>query len=179
MSFNRRRAECTITARHHLLNEPDRKVRVAVALLKNPSRYDMLVEKVTELGASAIIPLITERTIPSTGKTSRWQKIALGAMKQSCRCILPEVSLPVHFDTFLSYETGDSLKVIPDRSGDYPSIRTIPVVQETVNICIGPEGGFSEDEVRKAIVAGYVPVSLGSRRLRTETAAIVAVSAVI
>src|SRR5512138_1842908 len=75
-----RRARCRITAKHPLLHEPRTRLILAVALLKNPSRYDTLVEKGTELGVSEFVPLLTERTISRHGRVERWSSIALSAM---------------------------------------------------------------------------------------------------
>ena len=82
------------------MNRPSASI-LAAALLKNPSRYDYLIEKATEIGVRAIIPLITERTIPRHARTDRWQKLALAAMKQSGRCVLPDVHEPMTLDALI------------------------------------------------------------------------------
>src|SRR5258707_81233 len=84
-------ARGTITRGYTNLHEPRIDVTVAVGILKNPSKFDFLVEKVTELGVRQIVPLLTERTIPAHAKIDRWQKLALAAMKQSGRSFLPRV----------------------------------------------------------------------------------------
>lgn len=175
--ISRRSARCSIRTRHVRLNEPARSVVVAVALLKNSAKFDYVVEKATELGAAGIIPLLTERTIPRSARIDRWSKIALAAMKQSGRCCLPGVRPLVAFGDFLQQSGSDSLRVIPHEKTERPRLRdVIETGKMPVQICIGPEGGFSDEEIQRAVSAGYIPVSLGTRRLRTETAAIVSVA---
>ena len=177
--ISKRTARCEITATHSRLNEPQIDVTLGVAILKNASKFDFLVEKVTELGVNTIVPLITERTIPIHAKTARWQKLALAAMKQSCRCVLPAVKELVHFNDFLTSTSQHSLRLIPHEKAVRPLTEACRLASKqaasSIIICIGPEGGFSEAEITHAQGAGFVPVSLGPRRLRTETAAIASV----
>lgn len=158
--------------RHH---EPARDIVLAVGILKNPSKFDFLVEKVTELGVNRIIPLVTERTIPRRAKVDRWQKLALAAMKQCGRSYLPLVDRLTEFTEFLSGPLACDLKLIAHEKAN----RTISVDQlhdkrhRSIALIIGPEGGFAEKEVQLALEHGYTAVNLGERRLRTETAATV------
>lgn len=171
-----RHARCRILRQHYRLHESDVDVTLAVAMLKNGSKFDFLVEKCTELGVNTIVPLRTERTIPQHARTDRWQKLALAAMKQSARCILPTVHEVQAFDLFLSSTPHSFLKIIPHEKVESPMITEALRTRDyqRVVVCIGPEGGFSDDEIAQARSAGFRPVSLGTRRLRTETAAIVA-----
>lgn len=177
--ITKRTARCSIQTTHSRLHEPPLDVTLAVGLLKNPSKFDFLVEKCTELGVNSFFPLITERTIPRHAKTDRWQKLALAAMKQSGRCVLPKVHEPRSFSDYVSSTLTSSLKIIPHEKIKAPTIGEL--LREKTNtsivICIGPEGGFSEEEITHAESFGFLPVSLGERRLRTETAAIVAAAA--
>ena len=167
------KARCRITGKYPLLNEPRTRLTLAVALLKNPSRYDTVVEKGTEIGVSAFVPLLTERTIPRHERTGRWTKIALSAMKQSGRCVLPRIHPPRTFADFVASARGTSLRFLAHEGADAAplTIAASPEGREIVG-CVGPEGGFSAEEVAFAAAAGFQIVSLGSRRLRTETAAI-------
>jgi len=175
--ITRRSAQCAISARHVRLNEPARDVFVAAALLKSSAAFDYLVEKATELGAAGFIPLITERTIPRHARIERWQKIALAAMKQSGRCLLPEVRPLVPYRDFLQKPGSDLLRVIPHEKTERPHLRDVAgTAMMAMQICIGPEGGFSEEEIQQAASAGFIPVSLGPRRLRAETAATISVA---
>ncbi len=178
--ISRRSARCSISRRYVRLNEPARNVVVAVALLKNSGKFDYLVEKATELGAAGFVPLLTERTIPRHARIDRWRKIALAAMKQSGRCFLPEVHPMIPFGDFLRKSGSDSLRVIPHEKTERPRLRdVIETGRMPVQVCIGPEGGFSEVEIQLAVSAGFIPASLGPRRLRTETAAIISVALVL
>jgi 16S rRNA (uracil1498-N3)-methyltransferase len=179
--ITKRSALCTILSHHRRLHEPDIDVTLAVALLKNASNFDFLVEKTTELGVNAIIPLLTERTIPRHAKKDRWQKLALAAMKQSGRCVLPSVASLTSFKDFLAVTKTASLRLIPHERVESPSItQTLQRGGDSsIVVCIGPEGGFSDEEIDSAIRTGFTPISLGTRRLRTETAAIVAVASVL
>lgn len=176
-------AECEILDVNHRVNEPKIDVTLAVSLLRNPSRFDFLVEKVTELGVRTIVPLLCERTIPRGEKHARIEKIALSAMKQCGRSYLPKtqplMSLASLLDTADEYE----LRLIPhektEQSHFIGSVLQHHTQVRSALIVIGPEGGFSEQEMTLADGKGLVPISLGPRRLRAETAAISAVSWVV
>lgn len=172
--FTKHTARCRILQRHDRLHEQRRHVVIAAAVLKNSSRYDILVEKCTELGVNALVPLQTERTFPHHAKITRWQKIALAAMKQSERCLLPTIHDLRSFRDFLSSIPATSLKLLPHEKVTAPMMNEVVRDASSVVVCIGPEGGFSDKEVSAARAAGFQSVSLGPRRLRTETAAIVA-----
>jgi 16S rRNA (uracil1498-N3)-methyltransferase len=172
-------ARCTIMVSHKRIHEPSIHLTIAAALLKNPSRFDYLVEKSVELGVQNIVPLLTRRTIPGHGKRERWQKIALGAMKQSQRSVLPGVSEPQPFSEFLRSVSAESLLLIAHESITGPSLRAMITGHSFVIVCIGPEGGFTDEEIAAATEARFVPVSLGERRLRAETAAVVAAAAIL
>lgn len=170
----RRYAKGSVSATHRNHNEPPFNLTIAVGILKNPSRFDFLVEKVTELGARTIIPLLTKRTIPSHAKVDRWRKLALAAMKQCNRSVLPSVrdvlplgELPDDPDAvkLIAHESADPGATLPSMIRGKPS---------AVTIVIGPEGGFDDEEIAHLSALGYRPFSLGERRLRTETAAVVA-----
>ena len=178
--ISKRTARCEITGTHLRLNESPVDVTLGVAILKNASKFDFLVEKVTELGINRIVPLLTERTIPRHAKTGRWQKLALAAMKQSCRCVLPRVEEPESLESFITSIPNAALKLIPhEKAGPRLQDTLLHAKHPSITICIGPEGGFSDEEIDRAQGAGFLPVSLGPRRLRTETAAIVGVAAVL
>ena len=173
--LKKKTAHGTITKRYLNHNEPLIAVTLAVGILKNPSRFDFLVEKVTELGVREIIPLRTERTIPSHAKTDRWQKLALAAMKQSGRAYLPHVRELVWLEDVLSASTAFNIRLIAHEQ----PINNVPSVEQkkrqSILLLVGPEGGFSNEEVEKCVTAGCTPLYLGERRLRTETAAVVGV----
>ena len=174
--INQKAAHGKIVKRYARYHEPAVDLTLAVGVLKNPSKFDFLVEKVAELGVKEIIPLTTERTIPSHAKVDRWQKLALAAMKQSGRSFLPIVRDLMTLDEVLTERDLFDLRIIaheeqvPGSSDSLPQ----PSHSRRVLILIGPEGGFTLEEVERCRTAGFQILFLGNRRLRTETAAVVA-----
>lgn len=178
-----------IIAQHLHHNEPDREITLAVGILKNPSKFDFLVEKVTELGVREIIPMSTARTIPHHTKSDRWQKLALAAMKQCGRSILPYIYELRSLNDVLASASSYTLAVVcsesihPNKSltALLNAQRAVLSAKNTpaILIMIGPEGGFSDEEVTACLHGGCIVASLGPRRLRTETAAICAASLVL
>ena len=175
-TFKRHMVHATIFHSYHQHNEPSINVTLGVGILKNPSKFDFLVEKVTELGVREIIPLLTERTIPRHAKVDRWQKLAIAAMKQSGRSYLPIVRKLTTVNELLTLRDLFDVKLIAhENANGTPGVTSIVSQHHhSVLILIGPEGGFSDDEVQQASGAGFTRLHLGERRLRTETAAIVA-----
>jgi len=163
---------------HH---EPQIDVTIAAGIVKNPSKFDFLVEKVTEIGVRRIIPLRTERTIPDHAKTDRWQKLALAAMKQSGRSFLPTIDGLTELGALIDRNDQHDVKLIAHEKAD--SAERPPDIllknARSILILVGPEGGFSNEEVAKCLEAKFQLLSLGDRRLRTETAAIVAATLVL
>ncbi len=171
-------AECTIVRSIRSQTEPDVDVTLTVGLLRNPSRFDFLVEKAVELGVRTIVPLRTRYTIPSTGKQERWKQLAISAMKQSGRAVLTSIKPLMTFDEALLQNA--ELKLIAhegvDTEHSMPSVLAGRPRVRSVSVLIGPEGGFSAEELKLAAHHQWIPVSLGRRRLRAETAAIVSVA---
>ncbi len=182
-SIHQHSVECEILSVHERLNEPEIEVSLAVAVLKNPSRMEWLIEKGTELGIRRFIPVATSRSVVQSSKENRWKKIALSAMKQSGRCYLPQIYPITDMDSVISHASVFDLKVIPYENTDEALFiaEALRHRQKPTSalIVIGPEGGFTEEEIQNAEHAGFVQVSLGKRRLRTETAALVASAWVI
>jgi 16S rRNA (uracil1498-N3)-methyltransferase len=166
-------ARCRIMARLERLHEPSRRLTLGVALLKHGSNFDFLVEKCVELGVSVLVPLLTERTISRQERLERWQKIALAAAKQSGRSIIPEVRPLLELEEFFSQASSAALRLLPHEQFEGPpAAELLRTATQEVVACIGPEGGFTEREITQAGRFEFRPVSLGPRRLRTETAAI-------
>lgn len=144
-------------------------------------KMDLIVQKATELGVSEIIPVSMARCVArieekkAAKKTERWQKIAEAAAMQSKRTKVPQVKMPMGFGGALSYaERQAAVRVMPYelKKGMQGTKALLESVREkkSLAVFIGPEGGIEESEVRMAEEAGIVPVSLGNRILRTETA---------
>ena len=161
------------------VDRPNTSVTVALSLLKAPQRFELFLEKATELGVTSIIPMITARTIsqPSTekiqGKLNRWRTIMLSAARQSKRHYLPELTEPLSFKKVTALQ-GFDLKLIP-----YELSEAAPGVHcsgKNMLFLIGGEGGFTSGEVQEARTAGFCEISLGKSILRAETAGIFAVA---
>ncbi|HEX4948567.1 MAG TPA: 16S rRNA (uracil(1498)-N(3))-methyltransferase [Blastocatellia bacterium] len=147
------------------------------ALIKG-DKFDWVVQKATELGVTRIVPLVTEHSEfrKAEGRElrlQRWRRVALEAMKQSGRRKLLEVSEAQSFQQFCDAQTN-GLRLIFSESGG----RSLSETQRSnaVTLAIGPEGGWSEGELRLAKAHGFLPIHLGNRILRTETAAVAAVT---
>ena len=163
---------------------------VACCPTKNNDRFEWFVEKATEIGVDRIIPVIGDRSERKVYKTDRALRIALSATKQSLKSRIPEIAEPVSVKDFisgrfpsLSKDAPESLKLIAYCfEGDTRRISIQEALRSydgrEVTVLIGPEGDFSPEEARLAIDNGYIPVHLGSSRLRTETAAVLAAAAV-
>lgn len=167
--------------------DPSKKVILLPALLKS-EKFDWVIQKSTELGVNRIIPLKTQRTvmhIDSTkipGKVIRWQKIAQEAARQCGRTFIPEVLPPRALMDAFEIVKEINLAIIPWEGEEKVSLRDIltkNTAWEKIALFIGPEGGFTLEEMAKAQQAGLISVSLGSRILRAETAALAAVTAVL
>jgi 16S rRNA (uracil1498-N3)-methyltransferase len=149
---------------------------IAVAVPKG-DRADWMLQKLTELGVSTIIPLKTERSVvlPREAKQERWQRILIEACKQSRQAWLPELKPLSTAEDALKQEA--KLKILLDQAGK-PIIQVLQAKPKSAIAFIGPEGGFTDDEKAMLQKAGCVPVSLGKNILRIETAAM-AVAAII
>ena len=172
-SIGKHTALCSIRSTHPHLHEPSRQITLAVGVLKNPSRFETMIEKCTELGVRRIIPMITARTVQRHARVERWHTIALAAMKQSERCVVPEITALMTLDEVVSAVKGGKLMFHEQATAPFDPCTDDPRLS-ACTVCIGPEGGFTESEVASAVEHGWSVVSMGTRRLRSETAAIVA-----
>ena len=137
-------------------------------------RMDLVVEKATEVGVTGIVPLLTERGIvsPREGKVERWRRVAEAAARQSLGLGVPEVAEPVAFEAAVRDAGEDGVLL-----HNAPGLEDLEaVVEPGVRLFVGPEGGWGEAELELAGRGGLALAGLGPRRLRSETAGIVAVS---
>lgn len=152
---------------------------MAVCPTKNIDRYEWFVEKSTEIGVDVIAPVIGERSERRVLKTDRLRRLTLSAAKQSLKAAIPTVAEPQSVRDFILAAPADALKLICYCFDDVErkQIQQLLPARE-ICILIGPEGDFSPEEAALARERGWIPVSLGESRLRTETAAVVAATAV-
>jgi 16S rRNA (uracil1498-N3)-methyltransferase len=160
-------------------------VRLAIAqAIPKGQKMDLIVEKATELGAAAIVPLRSDRVVGErTGdhKIERWQRLAKTAAQQCGRSVIPTVAAIASWDELLATFPSYDRVYIPWELADVQPLRATfeadaPHIASALFV-IGPEGGFSSHEVERAIAAGAVAISLGTRILRTETVALVVLAA--
>jgi 16S rRNA (uracil1498-N3)-methyltransferase len=178
VSVERREVRGRILRSEPGAGEPSVSVVLAAGALKG-ERFDWLVEKATELGASRIVPFLSEGTSvgrPSSGKTDRWRKIALAAMKQCGRCVRPDVSDAVSLDEVVRSGADFDLAVAahggPDCVTVGEAVRAAVSPVRRALLVTGPEGGFFPGEIEAFRRSGFFIVTLGPRRLRSETAAL-------
>ncbi len=166
--------------RIHTTMDSPVKITFAQAMLKG-KKMDMLARQITELGITRWVPFFSERSIPVPAKAKlpvrleRWRSIIIESMKQCQRSLLTELADIVSFDEALEMGREDDLKLIfwEEETRTLPEVLDpVPDRCESVFAIIGPEGGFSKAEIEKAVTLGYRSVSLGSRILKAETAAL-------
>lgn len=178
-SIDANATSCEILERLDAFHEPKRKIILSQALLKNPGKMDWIVEKATELGVTEIIPMETERTLTMHAKQERLQHLALAAMKQSLRCRLPLIHKTHRFVETLTQWEGSDIVLLHESAPLENRLSEIAPHNspgKALVLFVGPEGGFSENEVAIAQEHRALLASLGARRLRSETAAIAALA---
>lgn len=143
-------------------------------------RMDFAIQKAVELGVTEITPLFTERCgVKLDGerlskRNEQWQKIAISACEQSGRSVIPVVHPAINLDQWLAQDTNSLQLTLDPRAS--ATIKTLTASQH-IRLVIGPEGGFTDIEVAATSLAGFTGIQLGPRVLRTETAALSAISA--
>ena len=147
------------------------RVTIAISVLKNANRFEWMLEKITEVGVSEIIPLISERTERTHFREDRLRQIIVSASIQSKQCWMPILHHPQKL-TDVIQETKSANKYIAHCVGSQKS--TLKKQEQDAIILIGPEGDFTIPEIDFALEQGFTPVSLGASRLRTETAGVAA-----
>lgn len=156
--------------------------------LPKSSKMDLIVQKNTELGISAITPVITQRVVVKSElgefkKVDRWQRIALEACKQSKRSLIPSIDTPIEFSDMEARLKDVDLIIVPYENAEGYGIKAaVANIKEKVNkaaIVIGPEGGFEKEEIQRLKLLGAQVVTLGPRILRTETAGFTALALVM
>lgn len=152
----------------------DYHLHLAVAPTKMNDRYEWFLEKATEIGIDTITPIICDHSERKIIKAERYEKILQSAMKQSLNCYLPKLNDAINLKDFLNQEFNGDLFIAHCEETDRKSLKQQLKPNQNITILIGPEGDFSSKEIQLAIQNNFIPVTLGTTRLRTETAAIVA-----
>ncbi len=172
---DRKHCEVNVTD-SHLTPHTSHRITIAISLLKNSNRFEWFLEKATEIGVTAIIPLLCERTEKEKFRFDRLNGICISAMLQSQQTWLPVLHEPVQFNSLDRWQVENSSNFIAhciDGSKQELANQQISKSAHSL-VCIGPEGDFTPAEIELALQNNFIPVSLGETRLRTETAGVVA-----
>ncbi|MBT8184699.1 MAG: 16S rRNA (uracil(1498)-N(3))-methyltransferase, partial [Eudoraea sp.] len=169
------RAELVHTTKRH---QKMHWLHMAVAPTKMNDRFEWFLEKVTEIGVNEITPIICERSERKVVKPERMERVLQAAMKQSLRTFMPKLNPAISFGEFMEKEHKGLKFIAHCEDEEKVELKRRVAADKDITILIGPEGDFSQDEIRLAYEKGFLPVSLGEARLRTETAAIVACNTV-
>lgn len=167
-------------------SEPSVKITLFQGLPKG-DKMELIIQKCVELGVYSIIPVNTERSIVKLDKNKekkkieRWQKVSESAAKQSGRGIVPKIGQVLNFSDALKKALELNMSMIPYELEENRGLKEFlddyrTKGAKTLGIFIGPEGGFAIDEIEKALNSGVLPVTLGKRILRTETAGMTAIA---
>jgi 16S rRNA (uracil1498-N3)-methyltransferase len=165
-----REAVGRILASTRSARESPLELTLAPALLKGP-KMDLVVEKATELGVQRLAPVATAHVVGHGAHLERWRRIAVAAAKQSGRARVPVIDAPVPLDVLVAMP-WPGLRLAPWEGEHARRLDELPARAKAVVALVGPEGGLAADEIALAERHGFVPLSLGPRVLRAETAAI-------
>ena len=187
-SVSSQRIEGQVVHKGLATGEPRTKITLYQALLKL-DKFEWVLQKGTELGLVGFVPIISERCIIgslediSKTKMERWWRILMEAAEQSCRGRLPSLRAAMLFPSACEEAARGGLTLIPWEQEREQSVSSILRAAEqppfSINLFIGPEGGFTSEEMAQAQLYGAVPITLGPRILRAETAGLVAGTAIL
>lgn len=164
------------TAQIAAFNPEDSESPLAITLVQamlKPDKMDFALQKAVELGVTVLQPLITQRSVVRVAadkadkKMQHWQGVIIAACEQAGRTRLPHLHEPLALTDYLARASGTRLILAP---GNFPRFQQLADPVAPLAVLIGPEGGFTDDEVAQCLQAGVTPVSLGTRILRAETA---------
>lgn len=168
-----KRHTVTSISDHQQIPAPHVKTAIAISLLKNTTRFEWFLEKATEMGIGAIIPLVCERTEKQKFRFDRMHSIMTSAILQSQQAWLPSLTEPQKFKDILDADYQQKFIAHCEEREEKKDIKNFNTLSDSLML-IGPEGDFSSREIELAAEAGFQQVSLGTKRLRTETAGMLA-----
>lgn len=187
LTVNDQVVRAQIKEKLNLASEAPVEVTLIQSILKG-EKMDWVIQKATELGVNRIIPLETERTVvrlsgsKAEDRRKRWEKIAQEGVKQCGRALAPEIAPVQNWEEVLSRLEREDLVLLPWEGETAQGLQEVlqkSAQVKRISFFIGPEGGFSGQEAQKARAAGALPVSLGPRILRAETAALAVLSIIL
>lgn len=186
-SMDKHKIGAIVTGREASRSEPDIDVILYQGIPKS-ARMDIIIQKCTEMGIKRIVPVYTQRTVvrlisdnDKNKKVERWGRIAEEAAKQSGRGIIPAVEMPVCLTEAFRDASKLDMVIIPYELEESLSVKEVLCKNKvrSIGFFIGPEGGFEESEIKEAKKIGAVPVTLGRRILRTETAGVAVLTCIM
>ncbi len=147
---------------------------LGVGTVKN-STLDTIVNQVSSLGVAHFYSLLTRHSVKRGFKKERFKKIAIKSVKQCGSAYLPEIHDQINFDDWLDFTHNIKLKLIAEKDNSMPLLKVVNRVENIgeIAVMVGPEGGFSSNEIKTAEANGFIPVNISERRLRTELAVVV------
>jgi len=167
----------------HARNRESARTITLAQMIPKGQKLDYVVEKATELGIHAIIPVQSSRTVgeASPNKLTRWRNLARSAAQQSGRTRIPDVEPPIDFPALVARIRNFDAAIFAWELAEQPLRTTLAALgnARAILVIVGPEGGFSHEEADAAVAAGAHAVSLGSRILRAETAPLVILTAIL
>lgn len=179
---NRKKVTVLIIDTNDTNYESPIKINLAQALAKS-QKMDLIIQKATELGVNQITPLISDHSVLKIksdkieNKIDHWQKVAIAACAQCWRNSIPEVQEPINFRNYITSVKNQTNMLLEPSSKNSKSLKQLEFKSsEAINILIGPEGGFSNEEIDICINNGFHAISMGPRILRAETASITAIA---
>ncbi len=178
MNDHQKRCEIKITQTEKEYGKRNYHLTMAVAPTKNNDRFEWFLEKSTEIGVDCFIPFISEQSERKIIKPDRLNKRINSAVKQSIQAYRPQLDELLKFKDLINMEFGGRKLIAHCFDTEKPYLKNCIVKDESALILIGPEGDFTMEEIEMAKSKGFVEISLGDSRLRTETAGIVAVHTV-
>lgn len=179
VDVNKKKVQVKIQSIEFINRESPRSIQLAQAISKG-ERMEWVIQKSVELGVTRIVPLITDRCVVRLDpdrmlkKMQQWHAIAIGACEQCGRNQIPQIDSPIKFDSYLQKCQANFKFILNPKST--LRFRELCLGEGDIALMIGPEGGFSEDEIQFAHQYHFQSLSLGPRVLRTETAAIASLS---
>ena len=182
VSVAKKIAEVEVTDAHSIDNESPLRITLAQALARG-EKMDWIIQKATELGVTAIQPIVSERTeVKLDGeradkRRAHWRAVAIAACEQCGRARLPQIAEPLALHHYAAKLDHGTLKLMLDPEGE-PTLRMLSLAgTSNIELAIGPEGGFSQRDRAQLRAAGFLGLRLGPRVLRTETAGLAALAA--
>lgn len=172
---NKKSCSIGIEKSHFTEKRKNYKVHLAIAPTKNINRLEWFLEKATEIGIDTITPILCQRSERKKIRLDRLTKVVAAAMKQSIKPHLPLMNDLTKFKDFIQKDFDGQKLIAHCNEGEKTGLKHIYQPQSDVLIMIGPEGDFSNEEVEWSLKNGFSPISLGTERLRTETAGIASV----